>query len=250
VFGVWEDGRYVGVVIFGGGASPEIGRRFDLARSQVCELTRVALREHTEPVSRIVSQALRQLRQSSPGLQLVVSFADPAHGHHGGIYQAMNWTYLGTSDPSKAYIHRATGKLLHQRVVTRSGVGTQFGRAARVHRRADCDPVILPGKHRYALGLDRATRRQLDALAQPYPAVEGSTVSRPTSGGEGRVRSPATALVSQSGGLSQTLGLERSASLRPPVPLSGWEPSSSGQSTQRARPGDHDVRLSAHVDPP
>ena len=93
MIGVWEEGQFLGAVLFGTGAGNATnGRRFGLAqRFEVAELVRVALREHRTPVSRIVAIALRMVRTQSPGLRLIVSFADPYHGHVGGIYQAMGW---------------------------------------------------------------------------------------------------------------------------------------------------------------
>lgn len=193
-YGVWEDGRFVGCVLFGRGASPHLGARLGVSVYELCELTRIALREHQAPVSQIAARAIRRLRSTSPGTRLIVSFADPAHGHHGGIYQAMSWLYLGATAPSRAYRERATGRLAHQRVVTNSGVGTQFGRRTRTLRKADCEVVVVPGKHRYVLPLDRAMRRRLEPLALPFPtAVEVSTGDANLTGLEGRVRSSPTA---------------------------------------------------------
>lgn len=168
LFGVWEHDRYIGVVIFGRGAAPELGTAYGLTQMQLCELTRVALRDHDAPVSKIVTEAVALLRRTSPGLRAVISFADPYAGHHGGIYQAMNWLYLGTSAPSTMY-RNAAGELLHQRMVSKSGVVKQFGKTTTTTKAADCTRIEVPGKHRYALPLDRAMRRQLSRLAQPYP---------------------------------------------------------------------------------
>lgn len=168
-FGVWEDEQYIGAVIFGRGASPALGKAYGLNVMQVCELTRVALREHVAPVSQIVAVALDVLRRQSPGLRLVVSFADPVQGHHGGIYQAGNWLYLGTSAPSHLWRVRATGELLHQRMVSATGALRQFGRVTRSRRIDECDRIEVPGKHRYVMPLDRAMRRQLAKRALPYP---------------------------------------------------------------------------------
>ena len=35
--------------------------------------------------------AVRLLRRQSPGLRLIVSYADPEHAHVGVLYQSMNW---------------------------------------------------------------------------------------------------------------------------------------------------------------
>lgn len=196
-WGVWEDDRFVGVVLFGPSVAPYLGRQFGLDdRFGLVELTRIAFREHVAPVSQIVPYAVAGLRRSSPGLRVVVSFADPAQGHHGGIYQAMNWIYLGRSAPSTVYRHRLTGEILHSRRVRSSGVVQSFnGRMERARARPDeCDPILVPGKHRYALPLDRPLRRRLERKRQPYPrAVEGSEETRPSSGRERSVRSRSTA---------------------------------------------------------
>ena len=188
-YGVWDDAeRFVGAVIFGRGASGTLGQAYGLDATQWCELVRVALREHGAPVSQIVADALALLRRDNPGLRLVVSFADPARGHHGGIYQAGNWIYTGRSAPSAVYVDRA-GRRWHERLVTNTGTVRQFGRLTRAVRKADVERVDVPGKHRYLYPLDRGMRRQLVHLAQPYPrAGEGSKASRGTAGAEGQVR--------------------------------------------------------------
>lgn len=179
-FGVWEHDRYIGVVLIGRGAARFLGRQLDLGPFECVELTRVALRAHDAPVSQIVTRAIAALRISSPGLRAVVSFADPYHGHHGGIYQAMNWLYLGETKPSRRYVSRTTGELLHPRVVAQSGVVRQFGRVTAARARPDeTDLVIVPGKHRYVLPLDRGMRRRLTPYASAYPpAGEVSTATR------------------------------------------------------------------------
>jgi hypothetical protein len=168
-FGVWESGRFIGVVLFSRGANRHAGNRFGLTPMQVCELTRVALTTHATPVTQILAAAIRQLREVSPGLRMIVSYADPAQGHHGGIYQAGNWLYLGATPPVNAYRERSTGKLLHSRVVTPEGILRQFGKLTHGLRKDQCDPVKLPGRHRYVLPLDRQMRRRLVRLAQQPP---------------------------------------------------------------------------------
>src|SRR5690349_20526593 len=88
--GVWENGTFIGVVLFSRGASSNLLKPYGLKMSEGCELTRVALNSHTAPVSRIISIAIKFLKRRSPGLKLIVSFADPAQDHVGGIYQAVN----------------------------------------------------------------------------------------------------------------------------------------------------------------
>ena len=176
-FGIWESGRFLGVVIFGRGAAPNLGRAQGFALFEVCELTRIALRDHVAPVSQIVPLTVAALRSASPGTRVVFSFADPYRGHRGTIYQAMNWLYLGTSVPVRAFRDRATGELHHNRVVG-AGYVRQFDKWVPGFDPARCELIAMPGKHRYALPLDRAARRQLARLQVPYPAAEVSTVTR------------------------------------------------------------------------
>lgn len=169
-FGVWEHGEFVGAVLYGLGASPHLAGSLDVAPTAICELVRVALREHEHPVTAIVAESLRLLHEHSPRLRVVVSFADPFHGHVGRIYQAGNWLYLGRTGRATAYRDRK-GKLHHSRVVTGSGYVVQFGRMTKVPKPHELEKVELPGKHRYAMPLDRAMRRKLARIAQPYPDV-------------------------------------------------------------------------------
>ena len=111
--GVWENGEFKGVVLFGVGANSDLGRPYGLAKTECCELVRVALREHDAMVSRIVAVAVAKLKRAQRGLRLIVSFADPEQGHLGIIYQAGNWVYTGRSTASDEYI--IGGKRWHGR---------------------------------------------------------------------------------------------------------------------------------------
>ena len=196
-YGVWEGGRFQGVVLFGRGATPRLGWRYELAQTEVCELVRVALRAHTTPVSQIVARALKLLHRGNPGLRLVVSFADTAQGHHGGIYQAGNWIYTGVA-LDRPYL-RVHGVVHHPRSLgARYGVGGQSLPWLRAHVDPNTTEVPPPPKYRYLYPLDRAMRRRVAPLGKPYPsrpAGEGSTVSRPGSTGEGPVRARPPALI-------------------------------------------------------
>lgn len=181
--GVWEAGKFRGAVIFSRGAANGLGAPYGLGIAEVCELTRVALARHQAPVSRIVRIALLFLRRQSPGLRLVVSFADPSQGHYGGVYQAGGWIYTGTTKSDFALIDRE-GKRWHSRSVAESGVKTQFGRPKRVLRPSEGTRIELPGKHRYLMPLDDEMRARLLPLARPYPKrAKQATVADLAAGG-------------------------------------------------------------------
>jgi hypothetical protein len=162
--GAWESGKFIGVVLFSWGANKSLGQPYGLEMTQCCELVRIALTSHVAPVSRIMAIALKFLKANSPGLRLVVSFADPLAGHHGGIYQAGNWIYSGRCAPSFEYI--LNGKRLNKRAFT----GNQFGKtASKAEIPAGALRVQTPGKHRYLMPLDEDMKQRVSPLSKPYP---------------------------------------------------------------------------------
>jgi hypothetical protein len=184
--GAWEGDQFIGAVIFGRGVCNHLVHQFGLSTLEGCELVRVALRDHSAPASRIVSIALRLLKRQSPGIRLVVSFADPAEGHHGGIYQAGGWVYSGVTGYKQGFSvagRRVTDRLVSQKV--REGKW----------RRADLTPVPSPQKYRYLMPLDAEMRARIAPLAKPYPKRE-------------RSRENAAAFPSAEGGVIPTRSLQ------------------------------------------
>lgn len=160
--GVWEHDVFRGAIVFSPGANNHLLCPYRLTAFQGCELIRIALHQHTHPTSRIVSIGIRLLRRAFPGLRLLVSFADPAHHHHGGVYQAMNWVFTGTTDGDTEYF--IDGKWRKQRVF----------RSSDWSRYTEMDYSHLPKrkslpKYRYLYPLDAAMRAQIAPLAKPYP---------------------------------------------------------------------------------
>lgn len=176
--GVWEKGEFVGVVLFAWGMNKSLGSPYGLKITECCELVRVAIRMHDCTISRIVALSLRFLRKQSPGLRLVVSFADPAAGHHGGIYQAGGWIYAGKSATNFEW--RLNGKRLNKRAYT----GRNFG-TPKMQVPSGAVRVTLPGKHRYLMPLDDEMRAKIAPLAKPYPKRDkpGDGGVHPHSGG-------------------------------------------------------------------
>lgn len=198
--GAWESGRFVGVVIFGvGGGNSTHGGKYGLKKAgDVCELVRVALRDHETPVSRIVAVALRFLRASNPNLRLVVSFADTLQGHHGGIYQAGNWIYTGLTEGDREF--HVNGEVLHPRTIHLRG-WKQIESWLRVNVDPNARLVKTPGKHRYLMPLDKEMRERILPLSKPYPkratsADSGTPGIQPGRGGA----NPTVALQSDAGG--------------------------------------------------
>lgn len=159
--GAWEGDKYVGCVLFSYGANNNIGKPYSLKQTEVCELVRIALRSHQWPVSRIMRFALKSLQEANPGIRLVVSYADPLQGHHGGVYQATGWAYVGSSRAQQEVMHN--GKVMHKRTAN-----ALFGTIKGMEK----SPVMW--KHKYLMPLDEDMKRKIEPLRKPYPKRAGS----------------------------------------------------------------------------
>lgn len=157
--GAWESEQFIGAVIFGVGATSSLVQKYGLRPEQGCELVRVALRSHEAAVTRIIALAIRFLKKQNPGIRLIVSFADPEQGHHGGIYQGGNWLFSGNSAASDEYIHK--GKRWQGRSFRNSFKGME--------KHPDVTVVKGSSKHRYLMPLDEEMRERIEPLRKPYP---------------------------------------------------------------------------------
>jgi hypothetical protein len=154
--GAWESGKFIGCVIFGRGSNNNIAKPYGLTQLECCELVRIALTKHVSPVSRIAAVAIRFLKSQSSGLKLIVSYADPEQGHHGGIYQAGNWIYCGRSKAQQDVIYK--GEVMHKRTAD-----ALFGTIKGMQKSA------IFWKHKYLMPLDAEMRAKILPLAKPYP---------------------------------------------------------------------------------
>lgn len=167
--GVWEDGVFIGCVLFSNGAAPQSHCPYRIKRTEVCELTRIALNKHSAPVSRIVSIAMKFLRRNSPGLRLIISYADPEQKHHGGIYAAGGWVYCGKTKIDIQFEMADTGKRIHSKTIKsgRPGYATELKKRGLIKG-------VKTWKHKYLMPLDDEMRKQILPLKKPYPKRAGS----------------------------------------------------------------------------
>lgn len=171
-FGIWENSKFVGVVIFGRGAAPKLASSFGLECTEVAELVRIALRAHVTPVSRIMAISIKLLKAAFPGIKLLVSFADPTQGHHGGVYQGNGWIYYGMSDSTGGFEYLIDGKW-----TTCRSIGAKFGTriTAEVEKRIVFQAKRKAArKHRYAMPLHKSIAEQIHDKSKPYPKRVGS----------------------------------------------------------------------------
>lgn len=172
--GIWENEKFVGCIIFAWGANPNLCKKYNLLQTEICELCRVAMRSHKNTVTKYIAIAIKLLKRQSPGIKLIVSFADPEQGHIGKIYQAGNWIYSGTMgyNPDE-YIYK--GKRYH---------GRAFRSIHGSHKNfIDDGLVIIKGsnKYRYLYPLTKQMNQYCDKIKQPYPKCDNSITANAAS---------------------------------------------------------------------
>jgi hypothetical protein len=162
--GAWENNKFIGVVVFGHGANPQIGSPYGLTINECVKLTRIALiKTHITPVSKIVKIALSFIKKSQPGIKLIVSYADQAQGHHGGVYQAGNWTYVGSMKGVPSLFYK--GKVWHAKALRTSYPNLK-------HSNDAVKKIPSGNKHKYLMSLNKETSAKIALLAKPYPKRE------------------------------------------------------------------------------
>ena len=166
--GAWENGKFIGVVIFGMGATPNLCRPYKLNMDQACELVRIALTTHKTPVSKIMGIAIKFLKKSNPRLKLIVSYADKDQGHTGAIYQATNWIYQGLVNAGSRGAFVVNGKKMHPRTVGSKG-GVQSIDWVKKNLDPNAYEHFTSGKHKYLMPLDAEMRAKILHLSKPYP---------------------------------------------------------------------------------
>jgi len=173
-------GEWCGVVLYGRGATPNIGSEYGLKTGEALELVRVALNGKQEATSQAVAASLKLLREKCPLCRLVVSFADCDQSHLGTIYQATNWIYVGTVKRGECTAFIVHGRKMHPKTVYSHKVRIG-GRVVPCPQtiqavRRFFDPAATEfrtlGKRKYLYPLDKRTRKRILPLARPYPKNE------------------------------------------------------------------------------
>ena len=173
-YNVYNDsGEWCGVVLFGTGAAPKIGSPFGLVQGQVLELVRVALNGKQPCTSKVVSEALKQLKKDCPLCRLVVLYADCDQNHLGTIYQATNWIYIGRVTEGQSHSFLIDGKKIHEKSV-RDFVLKRYsdGSIDNIKKAFHTDNVqkfYTQGKEKYLFPLDKQIRKKIEQLRKPYP---------------------------------------------------------------------------------
>jgi hypothetical protein len=163
-YSVFNDlGEWCGVILFGGGASANMGKPYGLNYGQYLELTRMALNGKQESTSKAMSIAMRLIKKDCPTVKLLISYSDKGQNHYGTIYQATNWYFVEENESSgKDYFYK--GKWRHDR--TLNTYSKEFLSKLETRKRS--------GKRKYLYPLDKTLISLCTSLSKPYPkqAVE------------------------------------------------------------------------------
>jgi hypothetical protein len=136
------------------------------------------------PLSFLVARSLRWLTLNAvPEWRMVISYADLAHDHHGGIYQATNFVYVGKSETGvQGFRNLATGEVIHKRTAY-----DRYGTSSEKFMRQEQNSVPVRGsvKFLYAFPLVRGKKARAGLLAEfgyeakPFPKPDWPGGVRP-----------------------------------------------------------------------
>ena len=164
-YGIWEDEKYIGCIVFGYGASCNLGKGYGFDPNECCELVRIALSgEQKEHTTKYVAAVIKVFKAMNKNINCIFSFSDLEQNHIGTLYQAGNWLYLGVANGNKYAFFTADGTRVHSRTI-RANCITYSGKKTIRKRIKD--------KHRYAYPLSRSARKKLKAFTKPYPSKRG-----------------------------------------------------------------------------
>ncbi len=118
---LWQhEGETQAVAVF---TSP-VNRYFGKGAIELARLVR--LPNFTLPLTAFLSRCLRWLKAHTD-LLFCLSYAAPTVGHHGGVYQAANFSYVADSKGNTQYRHDETGRVVSGRSFDQHAAGNKAG---------------------------------------------------------------------------------------------------------------------------
>ena len=121
-YGEFEHGKLTACASFGFLPSPLIPKSVWINgnNSNTYELRRLSSISKTPNAeSHFISQCIKKLKIDYPNIKLIFSYADEKAGHHGYIYQASNFYYVGIRAGNTIYYFNNKGEKIHCRTVNR-----------------------------------------------------------------------------------------------------------------------------------
>lgn len=143
-------------------------------KEDVLELCRLVRDENENPkpiLTTLISESVKEIRRQKKA-NLLVSFADSTHKHHGGIYQASSWNYYLLRKK------RIDGFTIDDVFVAARTCNHRYGTSGiglieiMKEKGKTCLPHYDEGKHLYWKFLDNNGKRKSERLgleSNPYP---------------------------------------------------------------------------------
>jgi hypothetical protein len=170
VFGysVFNDkNEWCGVVLYGTGATPNIGSQYKLKQGQIVELVRMALNGKQESTTKAMALSIKLLKKNLPLIKMIVSYADIDQNHYGIIYQATNWFFVGNCNENTRTGFIINGKKIHNKSL--HGMGKEQSLKGAKSIDINATEFISKGKRKYIYPLDKSLLPLCKSLAKPYP---------------------------------------------------------------------------------
>ena len=139
-------------------------------KEKVLELSRLVRNDTKIVLSKLISFTVKICKQKN--VDLLVSYADATHDHHGGIYQASSWEYHGFRKPSM------DGCVIDNKFVAGRTCNHRYGTRSPKKLSQILGIKVLPhydaGKYLYwkalnGRGKQKAKRLNLSSLPYPKP---------------------------------------------------------------------------------
>lgn len=164
-FGLIEDNKVVGVVVYGQPSSPPLQRyAFKDRDFRLYELVRLVIQTETKnAASFLVGNSLKKLESPCA----VVSYADTEYGHCGIVYQSTNWIYTGAT-VSHDHMYLIDGKRVHPISLRNRGISNPKQWA----RENNIETVKPSEKHRYFFFVGNKTEKREMLKKLNYPVIQ------------------------------------------------------------------------------
>jgi hypothetical protein len=159
VFGLFFEDTLIGVMIYGPLAMANTWKRYSDSESKVVELRRLCCIDKTprNTESYFIGKTIKYLKKNT-NYEVIVSYADPFHGHSGIIYRASNFEYGGLTQ--KGRVIKWGDKLYHDKAIrcyyVKGGVKVLKPYAVRLKQALEAGEAFYmdtPGKHIYTFKL-------------------------------------------------------------------------------------------------
>lgn len=169
-FKVEANNQLVGGVIFGA-MSTTAWKKFANSEKKVLELRRLVLDDSASrnSESRTIGHCLRTIKKIDRDVEVIVSYADPHHGHNGTIYKASNFAYVGMSGGDNGFLDKDTGKVYHSRALRTKYKGDYKPFVKKLRKKLENGiliPFPLPPKHCFVFSFIKKRIKALKALKE------------------------------------------------------------------------------------